>query len=365
MVFLFRHRARGATLIELLTVIAIVGLLLSLTMPAIQSARESSRRTECANHFKQLGIAFLNFETANRAFPSEQTVQLSGPLLSQPEISSHNVVIDLLPFLEETTLSNLYDRRSMFCSARNRTCVSRELAVVRCPSAPRSEATAAIKWTTKPAEKLIVDNVEWAQTPGQLLTYAKLKQFFGLLDMKYPGTFQAAVTDYAVPINAQVDLAERMGYKITEHRYEGLHSLFPSVVLNASSLDQVNSIMYSKGTILLKAQKTAAQVKDGLMHTFMMTEVSGRPDHWENGQLVGTNRLPCAWADSFATSLCLLGSPSKDSPFLQRDNDGGIFSFHPDGVNFVFADGHVEFLSVDTEARLLLAFMTPDASDNK
>jgi prepilin-type N-terminal cleavage/methylation domain-containing protein/prepilin-type processing-associated H-X9-DG protein len=59
----------GFTLVELLVVIAIIGVLVALLLPAVQAAREASRRSTCTNQLKQISLAALNFEAANRWLP--------------------------------------------------------------------------------------------------------------------------------------------------------------------------------------------------------------------------------------------------------------------------------------------------------
>src|ERR1700759_5728156 len=63
------NKASAFTLAELMVVVAILGLLIALLLPAIQAARESSRGISCRNNLKEIGLAFANYETAHRELP--------------------------------------------------------------------------------------------------------------------------------------------------------------------------------------------------------------------------------------------------------------------------------------------------------
>jgi prepilin-type N-terminal cleavage/methylation domain-containing protein/prepilin-type processing-associated H-X9-DG protein len=106
-IILMRHsRPSGFTLVELLVVIAIIGILVSMTMPAIQSARESGRRTQCLNNVRNIGSGCLQHLTANGHFPTGGWGYAWGGDpdrgfgLRQPGGWGYNI----LPFIEEKTL---------------------------------------------------------------------------------------------------------------------------------------------------------------------------------------------------------------------------------------------------------------------
>lgn len=104
-----RGKRVGFTLVELLVVIAIIAMLVTLLLPAVQSARESARRTQCVNNLKQMGLAWMNHESAMGYLPSSgwgwrwQGDPDKGFGKEQPGGWAYNI----LPYMEQQDIRNL------------------------------------------------------------------------------------------------------------------------------------------------------------------------------------------------------------------------------------------------------------------
>src|SRR6478609_5865301 len=105
------QRTLGFTLVELLVVIAIIGVLVALLLPAVQSARESSRRMSCANCEKQIGMSLHLHHDARQMLPPGTTGGGGiGTDVGKPQGPSETTWIAYtFPYLEQTNLNSLID----------------------------------------------------------------------------------------------------------------------------------------------------------------------------------------------------------------------------------------------------------------
>jgi prepilin-type N-terminal cleavage/methylation domain-containing protein len=116
----------GFTLVELLVVIGIVAALVGMLLPAIQSAREAARRTQCANHLRQLGLATCQYASALGHLPP--------PKLGTQFESLGSTLVVLLPYLEEAARYEEYDPGQAADSPQNLSFTSQRVPVYLCPS---------------------------------------------------------------------------------------------------------------------------------------------------------------------------------------------------------------------------------------
>lgn len=106
----FGQPTHGFTLVELLVVIAIIGVLVALLLPAIQSAREASRRTQCLNSLKQLGIASQNYVSAEKHFPPGSVAKTYPGEPTHPQTFYRwSSLAHLLPYMENQSVRDLLD----------------------------------------------------------------------------------------------------------------------------------------------------------------------------------------------------------------------------------------------------------------
>jgi len=127
---------RGMTLVELLVVIAIIGILLALLLPAVQAARESSRRSMCLNNLRQVGLAILNYEGQQKKFPPGK--QYSAPR-TDPAAFGYSWSCVILSHLEEGAIQEQLNFKKPMTDPVNLPASSQVIPVFLCPSVAQVE----------------------------------------------------------------------------------------------------------------------------------------------------------------------------------------------------------------------------------
>ncbi len=128
-----RHLPRAFTLVELLVVIAVIGILIALLLPALQQTRETGRRAQCAHNLTQLGLALAQYESAFEMLPAG-TTNPTGPIQNRPPGDHISWTVRLLPYLEQTGTYRAFDLSKSIYDPVNRTPRTAALNTFLCPS---------------------------------------------------------------------------------------------------------------------------------------------------------------------------------------------------------------------------------------
>jgi prepilin-type N-terminal cleavage/methylation domain-containing protein len=304
------------TLIELLVVIAIIGVLVGMLLPAVQSVREAARRAECANNLRQLGLALHGFESAFRVFPASGWTQV-GPGNPQGKYLGWRPLI--LPFVEQTSLRDLYDVSLNWWEGTNLVTASVPVLLFQCPSTPnRGTVLSAIAKSPRPA--LTVSN-------------------------------PLAPTDYEALMGVQPS-------NINPH--------LATPIYNSSNRF---SAMHRNSTNRFR------DIVDGTTNTIALVETSARPFVYRRRVLRTdlNNDQGICWADSegpFSLDGATRdgnvegGGPAVGATGgMNCRNDNEVFSFHPAGANFLFLGGQVTFLNESIDLTVLAAMSTRNAGE--
>jgi len=135
-----RARTRaGLSIIEVLAVLAIVAVLISLMLPAIGTSREAARRAACINNLRQISLALQNYEFSVNTLPPG-VVDTRGPIGNRRDGLHIGWIVQLLPFMEQSYLSNAIDTRLSVYAIENTTAAVTTISSLACPSDPETRS---------------------------------------------------------------------------------------------------------------------------------------------------------------------------------------------------------------------------------
>lgn len=319
-------RSAGFTLVELLVVIAIIGVLVALLLPAVQSAREAARRSQCTNNLKQIGLASLNFESTNGQFPTTGLALngygagVAGPngqpnVASKARIENLSWTYQILPFIEETSLFDLRSQTGMVADL-----LEEPISAYTCPTR---------------GTRIIVDIVGDVAFYGDYASFA-MDHYFGNRIRSSSGV------DVTVPLMDPVRGAA--------HQAKDIGKLLSRGVIGRGGWLQASS---APEKLVRYTKVDQAKVVDGTSKTMMFGEKSIPMFLYTSPE--NPTEVAGVFAGGFSTVRLGRGGPFPDSiqegdPTYQKFSHNQSFgSAHTNIFNCVYADGSVRSIAFDIE----------------
>ncbi len=287
---------RAFSLVELLVVIAIIGTLVALLLPAVQMARESGRRTSCANNLKQLGLAAQQFHDVNHRFPPGYLGPIPhGHFLNHQQDNQYTGVLAyLLPFVEQQSVHS------------------------------RLELESDVK----------INGPPWWKGSAVTLNAARTKIKSFLCPSTDVDRYQDGVT---VAINISAGASRPLLQLISLQLEAGLNNYLGVAGYGGN----VPGFTTYEGVFSNRSKCRLSEITDGTSNVFLFGEATGGRDEEDNVRYTSHT-----WMGS--------GIMLTDWALTSKDFDG-FNSDHPNVVQFCFADGSVRRVSTAIDINTFIA----------
>lgn len=303
--WLLVNRMGGFTLVELLVVIAIIGILVALLLPAVQSAREAARRSQCKNNLKQIGLAFLLHEQSQKFLPSGgwTTPWIGDGDRGFGKRQPGGWVYSILPYIEQDALWQL----------------------------PSDGQPNEITNTQKAGAKKLTESPVTTMNCPSRRSSALYPMVGGTAPTNADPAPKVARTDYGASAGSRVHCASNGPWSLPE----------PT---NAGAWDDPVARQYN-GVCFQRSEVRLRMLTDGTSKTYMVGEKYLCPDNYENGADLSDNEAMYLGDDrdilcnSNATGTPPGDLPTPDQPGLQHQYRFG--SAHAGIWQIVLCDGSV------------------------
>jgi prepilin-type N-terminal cleavage/methylation domain-containing protein/prepilin-type processing-associated H-X9-DG protein len=285
---------RAFTLVEVLVVVAIIGILIAILLPAVQAARESARCTQCTNNLKQIGIALINYHDTNGVLPAGY--------ISKFDSSGNDLgpgwgwAAAILPHMEQTPIYNVIHFNLAIESPLN------GVRVANVPSYLCPSDTVSLSWPAMSRDTL--------GNPVALICEVAPSNYVGVYGSTEPGVDG----DGLFYRNSQVRIAD-----ITD--------------------GTAQTLAVGERSHFLGVATWAGAVTGAILFDDDGDDVGNA--HPENG-----------------TGMVLGHAGENATPGDPHSDVNQFYSFHGSGANFLFADGHCSFIPMSIDYNTYCAMST-------
>ncbi|MEX0936654.1 MAG: DUF1559 domain-containing protein, partial [Pirellulales bacterium] len=326
----FARPLHGFTLIELLVVIFIIAMLLALLLPAIQSAREAVRKTQCSNNLRQVALGIRTFESERQELPAlYNNGFLARPAILFDEFHSHSWQSAVLPFIEKPAVHALLDFRVPSTDARNQAAINSRVPTFVCPST--DNYSPRVRWLA-----LFADG----PSPGPAMPErtAARTDYQAVVAVRFPRDSNRFRDSETITGEFQFGAWGEPSYR---RRQGGLNIDYRTARLS--------------------------DITDGLSNTMLVAERAGLPDKYVGRKLEGTiETIDDFDGQGHEGAWGISTHYPNMAIWNQRVNEssGGLYSFHTGGAYAAFADGSVRFLSESTDLDVIFAIATRSGAEH-